>query len=268
MGNATEVENVYVNLLINALQALKSEGENIIHIRSEHRHKSGIAIEIHDNGRGMSAEETSRIFEPFYTTKDHGTGLGLFMAYSIVHAHEGEIKIQSTLEQGTTVHLWLPTLQPNDTPQPIETKQPSKPSHPNHDTGAQSFTQKPNILLIEDEIAISESIIDYLEYFGFQVFAAHPGKEADQLLSEAHHFEVIVMDLRLPDRAGKALFKSVCDQAKDTPIILISGFASEELIRMLQLIRSCQYLPKPFRFEQLKQAILSVCKEALTVQDV
>ena len=125
----------------------------------------------------MSAEESSQIFEPFYTTKDHGTGLGLFMAYSIVNAHEGEIKIQSSPEQGTTVHLWLPTHQPN------ETLHSSQSSQPTPETGAQSFTQKPKILLIEDEIAISESIIDYLEYFGFQLFAAQTGKEADQLQS-------------------------------------------------------------------------------------
>jgi signal transduction histidine kinase len=98
---------VFLNLLVNALQAVGERGRVEIEARAEGK---GVAVRVHDDGPGIRPEDRERLFVPFFTTKaaGEGTGLGLYLSYQIVQRHRGEIRVESTRGVGTTFDVWLP----------------------------------------------------------------------------------------------------------------------------------------------------------------
>jgi len=108
-ADANQIQQVVVNLLLNAADAIGAAGGNI---RATTRSGPSSTIEflLEDSGRGIAAEDLPRIFEPFFTTKgNHGTGLGLAVSWGIVEAHGGALEVQSVLGEGTRFTLRLPT---------------------------------------------------------------------------------------------------------------------------------------------------------------
>ncbi len=110
MGDPNSLKQVFMNVIQNALEALSKKGRVDIHIISD---KTGVTVEITDNGCGIPKERLSRLGEPFYSTKERGTGLGLMACYRIIEAHSGKISIESVEEEGTTVTIWLPNYHEN-----------------------------------------------------------------------------------------------------------------------------------------------------------
>jgi two-component system sensor histidine kinase FlrB len=108
-GDAPALEQLFLNLLLNAAQALDEGGRVEVTVA---RHRDGVSIAIRDTGRGIPLENIERIFEPFYSTRPEGTGLGLAIAQRIATAHGGELEIESTPGAGTTVRLRLPQVAP------------------------------------------------------------------------------------------------------------------------------------------------------------
>jgi signal transduction histidine kinase len=110
MGSQENLERVFLNLFMNAIYTISKKGKVIVETRLL---PSGDTVEIKvtDDGPGIPPEQQERIFEPFYTTKESGTGLGLSICQSIIQQHKGDISIQSTPGQGTTVTVRLPVLQ-------------------------------------------------------------------------------------------------------------------------------------------------------------
>ncbi len=113
-----QINQVFMNLLINAAQAIETKGEITIVTRTVDTPRPGIEIKISDNGIGIPSEIRERIFEPFFTTKPvgKGTGLGLNVCYKIIQAHNGEIKVESEVGKGTTFSVYLPFLEEDDFP--------------------------------------------------------------------------------------------------------------------------------------------------------
>jgi two-component system sporulation sensor kinase A len=105
MGDPNSLKQVFINVIENAIEALSEQGRVEVRILTD---KTGVTVQVTDDGCGISCDRLTRLGEPFYSTKERGTGLGLMTCYRIIEAHNGKINIESIEEAGTTVTIWLP----------------------------------------------------------------------------------------------------------------------------------------------------------------
>ncbi len=178
MGIASELREIFVNLIVNALDAMPQGGD--LTITGE---RAGERIRLHftDTGTGMSADVRARIFEPFYTTKGvHGTGLGLFVSYGIVERHHGAIEVQSEINRGTTFTVELPAATPAPT-----TEEPR--------TTDADHAPALSVLVVDDEPFVRSTLVEILSALGHKVCAVESGSAARALLAR-HQFQVVMTD--------------------------------------------------------------------------
>ena len=240
IGNATALRTVFVNLFINAWQALEGPGE--IQVRS-HCDNGDVVVEISDSGCGMSPQILERIGQPFFTTKEEGTGLGLSIAQRVINRHGGRMVFASTPQVGTTITVLLP----------VE----------GAESRAQRASQAPDVLVVDDDEAFVDAVSEVLEHHGWTVSANNSGvaglAEFEALLEEnGRPPQVAIIDLRMPDLKGTDLAKRVKQLAPEVYTILVSGYLNEEpeagVSPYFDLVIS-----KPFDPEQLVQRVAAVC---------
>jgi signal transduction histidine kinase len=245
-ANRSQIENIVLNLLLNARDSMSDGGTITIDIKENNRdHVPGIQLLITDTGLGMDDESIRCAFEPFYTTRDEGTGLGLFMVYTNIEAHNGHIELQSKIGEGTTVNIWLPT----ELSFPVDNLAPKS---------ASVNTLKKHILLIEDNLTIAESTEIQLSHRGYTVGCAYSGSEAIEYCKNHFDLHCILLDVMLPDTTGDILFPTLKDLHPQTPIIVISGFASKSVIDNLINAGASAFISKPYRFSTLDTQIQSL----------
>jgi len=240
IGNATALRTVFVNLFINAWQALEGPGE----IRVSSWCDNGeVIVEISDTGCGMSPQILERIGQPFFTTKEEGTGLGLSIAQRVINRHGGRIMFASTPQVGTTITVLLPVEGP--------------------ESQAQRASQSPDVLVVDDDEASVDAVSKVLEHHGWTVSANNSGvaglAEFEALLEEnGRPPQVAIIDLRMPDLKGTDLAKRIKQLAPEVYTILVSGYLIEEpeagISPYFDLVIS-----KPFDPEQLVKRIAAVC---------
>lgn len=201
-----DLAQVFQNILCNAVQAMPPEisGERIIRVCTTTDEETGYAvIEISDSGEGIAPEQLSRVFEPFYTTRDvgEGTGLGLSICQSLVKALGGEIKIQSKLEQGTTVTVLLP---------------PSvRHSPPSQKVVAEvAASPRGRLLIVDDEPPLITAFTRMLkpEYEIVAVTSAHAALDE---LAKDDRFDVILCDLMMPGMSGMDFYEHLAKTRPD-----------------------------------------------------
>ncbi len=240
IGNATALRTLFVNLFINAWQALDGPGE--IHIGSR-ADNGNVVVEISDSGCGMSPQTLERIGQPFFTTKEEGTGLGLSIAQRVINRHGGRMMFESTPEVGTTVTVSLPVGGP--------------------ESQAQRPSQAPDVLVVDDDEAFVDAISKVLDHHGWTVSANNSGvaglAEFEALLEEnGRPPQVAIIDLRMPDLKGTDLAKRIKQLAPEVYTILVSGYLNEEpeagVSPHFDLVIS-----KPFEPEQLVQRVAAAC---------
>jgi len=242
IGNATALRTVFVNLFINAWQALEGPGE----IRVSSRRDSGnVVVEIADTGCGMSPQILERIGQPFFTTKEEGTGLGLSIAQRVIKRHGGRMVFDSTPQVGTTITVFLPVAGP--------------------ESSAQGASQAPDVLVVDDDEAFLEAISKVLDHHGWTVSANTSGvaglAEFEALLKEnGRPPPVAIIDLRLPDLKGTDLAKRIKQLAPQVYTILSTGYLNEEpeagVSPYFDLVIS-----KPFDPEQLVRRVAAACAQ-------
>jgi CheY-like chemotaxis protein len=245
--NPHEIRETLTNLIFNAVDAMPEGGDLTLGARQEGKY--GI-MEICDTGTGMSEEVRQRCLEPFFTTKgDRGTGLGLGMVHGIIRRHEGEIEIQSKLDQGTTFRVKLPLYKRVQTAPRAETRVKSIPSL--------------HVLVVDDEPYVREVISGYLESDGHTVETAADGGEG-LLKFLAGWYDLIITDRSMPEMSGDQLAASIKKHAPKKPvIIMLTGFgemmnAVEELPQGVDTV-----IGKPASMEALRKAISSLFNEPL-----
>ncbi|MFN8610696.1 MAG: ATP-binding protein [Vulcanimicrobiota bacterium] len=249
-GDVSQLENVFMNLVMNAADA-SGEGQQIDfelsrrEFQSDYLYRTGklgpgsyAQISVRDRGCGMSAEQLDHLFEPFFTTKPEGNGLGLASAYGVIAEHGGGIEVESQLQKGTTMRIFLPALdyvcEPSDA-EPV----------------ALTSQQQSRVLLIEDLEHIRKLVTRILTKQGYQVVALATAEEAERFLEEATPLTLptlVMSDVSLPGRNGLELAREVKQRFK-IPVLLTSGYTSEN---------ACQefaFLPKPFSPQELAGAI-------------
>jgi PAS domain S-box-containing protein len=267
VGDKNQIEQVIMNLVINARDAIPESGRILIrtenirvsneHIKTQTQLKPGeyVALKVSDDGEGISNEHMDKIFDPFFTTKDphKGTGLGLSTVYGIVKQHGGSIKFESHKDSGTTFTVYLPT----------------SSAKPNLTSEEKSFFQRTlnkdriqntRVLVAEDEAILRELLNDGLSSFGLMVIGAKDGSSA---LAEAKRYsyrvDLLITDMDMPGLSGTQLIDHLRVAAPDLRVLLISGYSShptEEIVKLKKKYPNrIDFLEKPFTVPQLLEKV-------------
>ncbi len=259
-GDAGQISQVLLNLLINAQHALQERsnpGTLTIRTWAERRAATeadsieAIYIAIADNGPGITVELMPRIFEPFFTTKPvgQGTGLGLSVCYGIIADHSGRIWAESQPGQGATFLIELPVrLALPDRPL-SDIARPGQPVAPPHGR---------RILLVEDDASVVYLVRSALEHENMLVIAAD-GRQALDLLP-AQRFDLVLCDLRMPGMRGREFFEQlqVVAPALVERLLFISGDTTSVATRDFLRQSSRPLLNKPFTPNDLYHAIAAL----------
>jgi PAS domain S-box-containing protein len=266
LADANQLQQVLVNLALNARDAL-TQPESIL-FRLERALLSGelpafpenvppgdyVVLQVRDQGTGMSAEVLNQALDPFFTTKEvgQGTGLGLPVAFGIVHGHQGFLTIDSQAGAGTAVRLFLPRL----------TGTAGSLTGATRDGEVLEPEQTPrrDILVVDDEQAVLDVVRRFLEIAGHRVHCARTGTEALSVLGNGSHFDLVILDLMIPREDSTATIKSIRQRCPDLPILLCTGLlqtgpAAPELQQ-----QQVQLLRKPFRMNELWFAVNQALK--------
>jgi signal transduction histidine kinase/ActR/RegA family two-component response regulator len=208
-GQASELREMLVNLIFNALDAMPNGGELSVTVGEDASRPGMVNLEVKDTGVGMTAEVRKRCLEPFFTTKGaSGTGLGLATSYGIVKRHHGEIQIESEPGHGTRVIVTLPL---------VPTRGVSPAPQEGHRTPAM------HILVVDDEEMVRDVIGEYLRADGHDVDLAD-GPIVGLSKLNAGHYDLIITDRAMPEMSGDRLALEAKRVAPLVPILMLSGF--------------------------------------------
>jgi len=208
-GNASELREVFINLVLNALDAMPMGGQ--IDIKTA---VSGemISVAFSDNGQGMSKEVKAKVFDPFFTTKAHrGTGLGMSLSFGIVSRHSGDMCVESVEGKGTTFTILLPIPSASEN---VELKERA--------ISVPATLEAVNILVVDDEKYICDIFFDFFTSHNHRVSLASDGKEALELFNTGS-YDIVITDLGMPGISGLELASSIKDINPKTPVILLTG---------------------------------------------
>ena len=245
-----QLQQVFLNLIGNAEQALRGwEGHRRIIVTTEER-AGRIVVTVRDTGPGISSAEIDRVFNPFYTTKGvgKGTGLGLSVSDGIIREHGGSIRVESSEGAGAAFVVELPIVAPPGAA-PAQADTPAQ-----EPSGARALT----ILVVDDEPAIRSAIVRYFAGLGHVVDAAASGAEAHALI-ESRKYDTLLLDLRMPDTSGDAIYHELLARDPDLAarVIFLTGDAhSEETQRLLDQSGRASVM-KPFSFEELTRVVMA-----------
>ena len=235
MANPTQLQQVLINLGTNAWQALP-DGVGRIEIGLEEvalgendalRQGVGLAVGdyarlwVRDDGCGMDDETRARIFEPFYTTKPvgQGTGLGLAVAHGIVEAHSGAITVSSARGQGSTFELFLPLVDYESRPMPLEPVE----AEPLRGAGQR-------VLYIDDDEVMALMVQGLLERLGYRATCVLDAQEAIAMVQrEPASVDVVVTDFNMPNCTGLDVVRALARLRPDLPVVISSGYVSDDL---------------------------------------
>ena len=209
---------------------------------------SYVFIEVSDTGGGMDTATQARIFDPFYTTKQTGRGLGLASVLGIVRGHRGDIRVTSRPGQGTTITVLLPAAAAR---QPPGDAAPGKPSAGPGPAGARR-----TILIVDDEERVLETTRTMLEECGFDVITAADGVEGvERFRSRASQLSAVVLDMNMPRMDGAEAFRRMHALAPGVPVILTSGFDERDAVNEFTGAGLAGFIQKPYRMSALVQKI-------------
>jgi two-component system NtrC family sensor kinase len=254
MGDAHQLQQVFLNLITNAEQAMeRAEGRHHRLTVRTRRAGDAIRIEVEDTGGGVPANLLERIFNPFFTTKPtgHGTGLGLSISLGIVREHEGRIWAENAPQGGARFVVELPVIVPR-----VSGEFPAAlAAHPVGDSL--------HILVVDDEASVRVALQRYLAARGHDVETTASGQDALALL-RASEYDAVIVDMRMPDLSGEQLFEELrsADREHAERVIFTTGdLVSEQMRRFLDGSgRPC--VPKPFEFSSFDQVLPAARRRA------
>lgn len=235
-----QVGQVLDNLVINASQSMPGgnlfvSAENVV---DPPGHPGlFVRIQVTDSGAGILPENLSRIFDPFFSTKDSGQGLGLSAVFSIVRRHDGWVDVQSIPGAGATFGVYLPAL-------PLGSERPSDPAGLDH-------RGQGSILVMDDEEALLEVAVGLLESMGYQVTCCANSTTALEAYWAAQTrgvpFVALILDLTIPgDVGGAAVAKAIRSSDHVTPLVAASGYSEDQVFSRLGEFGFSGRIAKPF----------------------
>jgi two-component system, cell cycle sensor histidine kinase and response regulator CckA len=252
------IEQVLINLLVNARDAMPQGGKIILRTQAHAfsivpaaaptgtQPGTFVSLQVVDNGCGMDEATQQRLFEPFFTTKgcDQGTGLGLATVYGIAKQHKGWIEVRSQLEHGSTFELFLPV---NGEPESLCAPSLATPNSPSGET----------ILVVEDEDQVRVIMRDLLRRHGYRVIEAVSGFDALRVWTTSRDLiDLLLTDVVLPEGlSGRELARQLRLQKPQLKIVFTSGYKDEQETQQSHADDDCQFLIKPFQGPALVQVV-------------
>ena len=200
-----------------------------------------VALEVRDQGPGMSPEVQARMFEPFFSTRFRGRGLGLAVVLGIVRAHKGAIFVKSEPNQGTTMRVLLPLA--------VEASQAITRAT---STPAAGPLPPPAILIADDEEAVRTVTSRMLETAGYRVIAATDGRDVvEKFRQNGPAVRLVLLDLTMPNQDGEGAFRQLRQMQTNLPVILMSGYPKPDVMKRFADAGLTAFLQKPFRPAEL-----------------
>ncbi len=267
-ADATQIEQVILNLVVNARDAIERDGAIAIDLDNVDLSESYAAahpevqagsyalLSVSDTGAGMGEETRRRAFEPFFTTKgrEKGTGLGLSTVYGIVKQSSGHVSIYSEPGMGATVKVYLP-----------------KAENQESEEGAMrpeltSLDGSETVLVVEDDEKIRQFAVEVLASHGYRVLAAANGEEAlvvNRTVREQIH--LLLTDMVMPAMGGRELADGILKQRPRMAVLYMSGYTENSIVHQGVLDPDVEFLPKPFTAEDLARKVRTVLNEAAPV---
>jgi CheY-like chemotaxis protein len=204
-----------------------------------------VHLEVTDTGGGIDAETRSRIFEPFFSTKFTGRGLGLAAVLGIVRAHKGAVKVYSEAGKGTTFKILFPALEEAGEGAPAVDSSPSA-----------AWRGKGTILLVDDEESLLALGARMLEHLGFSVLTAADGREAVELYRErGKEIDLVLMDLTMPHMDGAKAFGELRRLNPDVRVVVTSGYSPEDVASRFAGKGLAGVLQKPYTLAKLRESL-------------
>jgi two-component system cell cycle sensor histidine kinase/response regulator CckA len=262
--NAPRMRQLVMNLVINASEAI-GERDGVIRVTlsraapgqdpasndaASWRQGGYLRLEVSDTGSGMTEETRARIFDPYFSTKFAGRGLGLAVVQSIVSSYGGAIDVVSAPGRGTTFHIDLPC-----------TGEPSKPA------GSAAFATLDaripgaagTVLLVEDEDMLRSAVSKMLRSHGFSVIEAGNGSAAlDVVRSHGNSIEAILLDLTIPGATSSEVVEDAQRIRPGVPLVLMSAYSKEMAPPSLNVAAVKGFIRKPFRTSELVQLLRDI----------
>lgn len=262
-ADRVQLRQVVTNLILNALDAMDGK-RGILTLRTEavrleasrdERYGVGagsyVKVTVSDTGTGIRPEARERLFEPFFSTKGTGRGMGLAAAAGIVRAHRGWLGVDQTSTQGTSFGVLLPVAQES------LVRRASTPPAPDAALPAR------NILLIDDEPAVRLVTGRMLSELGHHVTIANSGKRGLELFREQpDHIDLVLLDLTMPEQSGEQVLAQLHAVRSTLPVVITSGFQAEDASRLLGRPNVVGFLDKPHTMSGLEMLLASIARPA------
>jgi signal transduction histidine kinase/ActR/RegA family two-component response regulator len=258
----SQLSQVVNNLVINARQAMPEGG--VINVSTENVTLAPgnsillapgkyIRIGFTDQGQGIGAAHLSRIFDPFYSTKRGGTGLGLATAFSIIKNHGGRITVQSSPGAGAKFHIYLPAVEKGIEPVPAEAEE--------------LFTGQGRILFMDDDAAVRTLARDMLQHLGYSIVLASNGLEAvtiyKKFMEENSPFDAVILDLAVPGgMGGSEAGKKILAIDPDARILVSSGYSNDSVLANSEKYGFSGIIPKPYKIGELGRKLQEILKKS------
>ncbi len=255
-ADQSQIEQVLLNLYVNAWQAMPSGGDLYIMSESvlleedfaDQYHVSAgkyVMISVRDTGTGIDENIKHRLFEPFFTTKEmsRGSGLGLASAYGIIQNHNGFITVTSEKGKGSTFCIYLPASDKSVLKEAVSEQ-------------VEILAGSETVLFIDDEEMIIQVGTSMLKNLGYRVLTAVNGQEAIEIFkARQNEIDIVILDMIMPGMSGSEVFDCLKDIREDIKVILSSGYSLDGQAEQI-FQRGCRgFIQKPFKMKTLSKKI-------------
>jgi signal transduction histidine kinase len=264
-GDASQIQQLVMNLILNAVEATGERpgrvrvtttirevraGDRLQHFRPDPPVPGVyVAVDVMDDGCGMSDTVKAQIFDPFFTTKFTGRGLGLSAALGIVRGHRGAIGVESAEGSGSHFSVLLPAVGIQAVPAGESGKEV--------DSTAQTCAG--TVLIVDDEDVVRRAARATLEHYGYTVFEASDGRDGTDLFSRLHdRISLVLLDLTMPAMDGHAVWRFIRRIRPDMKIVISSGFDESEALKQFTDDPGLEFIQKPYTASSLVRKVRSL----------